>query len=149
MDIQMDNRSSHTLPLEEYGRFVRFVLEQEDVPDDTELSFSFVEEAEIHSLNRAWRGIDAPTDVLSFEMGGMPRASGEPVVLGEIVVAPDQAQCHAQERSGDAAAEMRLLLVHGTLHLLGYDHGEDREAEIMESRENQLLALWDREEAAS
>ena len=98
----------------------------------------------IRELNAEWRGRDVATDVISLECerpDDPDLAPGEPCELGDIVLAPDYIARQAARFGTTAADEFRLLLVHGTLHLLGYDHLEDDEAEVMEAREDALLAL--------
>ena len=131
-------------------KLARFVAEREGQPESCEVSISFVTNEEIHELNREWRGVDRPTDVLSFECDGegegMPFAEGEPFELGDIVVAPDVAEAQAPQYELSYADEMSLLITHGMLHLCGYDHGEDDEARVMEARERELLSeFWGRE----
>jgi rRNA maturation RNase YbeY len=98
-----------------------------------ELSILLCGDAFIADLNQQWRQKPEPTDVLSFEMG-------DPVVLGDIVMSLDTAARQAAELGHDLATELRVLLVHGLLHLLGHDHeatGEDAE---MAAEENRLLS---------
>ncbi|MDR3136790.1 MAG: rRNA maturation RNase YbeY [Coriobacteriales bacterium] len=111
-----------------------FVLGQEQVDLDLELSLSLVNEAEIATLNRCYRGISRPTDVLSFEC--------DPPLLGDVVLCPKQALKRAEELNTDFAEEVRLLTVHGILHLLGYDHDNEAAAKVMETREDRLLMQW-------
>ena len=118
------------------------VLAAEGVAREVEVSVSFVSDEEMHGLNREWRGIDRVTDVLSFECDapddeGIP--TGEVVELGDIILAPGQIARQAPGFGNTPADECRLMLVHGMLHLLGYDHIEDDEAEVMEAREDELL----------
>lgn len=87
-----------------------------------ELSVSLVSDKIIRDLNLRWRGIDLTTDVLSFEQDG---ASGE--VLGDIVVSMETAKRAADERGISLNDELRVLLLHGVLHLLGFDHQDDDE----------------------
>ena len=126
-----------------------FVINAEEKPDDTEVSVNFVTNETIHDLNREYRGIDRPTDVLSFECDGveddMPALAGAAFELGDIVIAPDVAERQAPDYEMAFADEMSLLITHGLLHLCGYDHMEDEEARIMESRETEILsAFWKR-----
>jgi probable rRNA maturation factor len=131
VQIDLDNRSSEPLDLDYYRQIARFVLIAEGAPANCELSLSFADEPEMQSLNRRYRGIDATTDVLSFPL--------DAELLGDVVVAPAQARHHARDFASDMDTEMRLLLVHGILHLLGYDHEDDAQAALMEARENELL----------
>ncbi|EFN59074.1 hypothetical protein CHLNCDRAFT_13914, partial [Chlorella variabilis] len=96
-----------------------------------ELSLVLCDDAHMRGLNAEWRGVDAPTDVLSFELeddddedaeGGAPEL---PInVLGDVVISLDTAARQAAERGQSLLDESRVLLVHGVLHLLGYDHEE-------------------------
>lgn len=91
-----------------------------------ELSIALVGDAEIHALNRDWRGKDRPTDVLSFP-------SGEDGHLGDIAIATPTARRQARRRRHPAAREARMLMLHGFLHLLGYDHEtDDGQMELLE-----------------
>ena len=108
---------------------------------DVELSILLCDDAFIHPLNRDYRGKDKPTDVLSFAM----REEGDPndPVLGDVIISVERAQEQAQERGHEAGAEFALLLVHGILHLLGYDHEDDEEAQVMEAKEKEILSTLD------
>lgn len=125
--------------------------ERDEPPAPLELSLVLCDDAHIRELNSEWRGIDAPTDVLSFEMeedagpgegeDGMPEL---PVnVLGDVVISLDTAARQAAERRHALLDEARVLLVHGVLHLLGYDHEEDEEeaAEMAAAEQHLLKAL--------
>jgi probable rRNA maturation factor len=111
---------------------------------DLELSVLVTDDAEISSLNRDYRGKDGPTDVLSFsQMEGDDLGGGE--VLGDVVISLDTAVRQAKEYGCPLSAEMERLLVHGVLHLLGYDHetGEG-DAEAMRLMEKKYLPeLWE------
>ncbi len=125
-----------------------FTLTQEALPDTTEVSISFVDNDEIARLNEAYRGHEGPTDVLSFpcdidEDDDMPQSSAEPVlVLGDIIIAPDVALAQTETFGTTFEQELSLLLVHGLLHLCGYDHIEDEDALLMQARERALLTAW-------
>lgn len=129
-----------------------YVLEHESVPSSTEMSISFVTDEEIHELNRDYRGIDRPTDVLSFECDGVEddeffitdnkeSDNDENVFeLGDIVIAPDVAERQTVEFGTSFSDELHLLVTHGLLHLCGYDHMVEEEALEMEQRERELLS---------
>ena len=131
------------LPLEE---LTRFVLASEGRPDATEVSISFVDDEVIAELNEKYRGKSGPTDVLSFECDGCGdepgAAAGDVFELGDVIIAPDVAECQTAEFATTFEEEVSLLLVHGLLHLCGYDHVVDEEAEVMEAREAELLRAW-------
>lgn len=104
-----------------------------------ELTVSLVDDSEIHRLNRAYRGADRPTDVLAFAMREGPRVPGDAPVLGDVVISLDTAARQARRRGVALAVEVRTLLIHGVLHLLGYDHeGSAAEARRMRSTERRL-----------
>ena len=107
-----------------------------------ELSVTFVSPGKIKALNLKYRGIDAETDVLSFPMYESARefpAEG-PFILGDVVINPSRAFLQSKEHGLSLANEVRWLLVHGILHLLGYDHERSRYAERkMREKERGLL----------
>ena len=108
---------------------------------DEELD-ALCDEDEMHELNHEWRGIDRTTDVLSFECDSAfddDIPADETLELGDIILAPQVIARQAPGFGNSPADECRLMLVHGMLHLLGYDHIEDDEAEVMEAREDAIL----------
>ena len=128
----------------EVRKICSFVLEQEGVSRDCMVSVSAVDEERMHELNLQWRQQNKPTDVLSLECerpDDPELAPFEPCELGDIVLAPTYIARQAAEFGTTPANETRLLLVHGMLHLLGYDHVQEDEAQVMEAREDELLAL--------
>jgi probable rRNA maturation factor len=96
-------------------------------------------DAAIQELNRTWRGIDKPTNVLSFPAGSPVRDADSPT-LGDIVIAYDTTEREALAEGKPFLHHLSHLAVHGFLHLLGYDHQEDGPAEEMERREAEILA---------
>ncbi len=119
----------------------RRVLDAEATPP-CELSVAVTDDETVRSLNREYAGEDAVTDVLSFsQREGEEFASPPDGVppLGEVIIAYPQAARQAKERSEATEAEVTRLLVHGILHLLGYDHAEQEEEHRMRAREEELL----------
>lgn len=123
----------------------RRLLQMYDLPE-AELSVVLCDDPFIHALNRQYRGKDAPTDVLSFAMREGEGADPDDPVLGDVIISLDTATRQAAERGHDVAREIRILLIHGVLHLLGWDHVEDAEAEEMEAEERDLLASLEAED---
>ena len=122
-------------------RLARQVIRVEGYPDTTEVS-----DVEMAALKSEHMGVDAPTDVLSFPIdvqqpGVAPIVdpAGPPVMLGDIVLAPDHIGRQAAEHGVALADELGLMVVHGMLHLMGWDHVDDDEAEAMEEREREIL----------
>lgn len=103
-------------------RVVRGVLEQLAVRG-AEVHVCVTSDDRVHELNRQWRGIDRPTDVLSFPIGEMVPEGRE--LLGEIVISIDRARDQAVAEGHDELRELEELVLHGTLHLLGHDHETD------------------------
>ncbi|MGV8082806.1 MAG: rRNA maturation RNase YbeY [Coriobacteriia bacterium] len=138
------HRHPEPLDLSAFERLAKFVLDREEAPDSIELSVAIVELAEMAELNKSYRGKKGPTDVLSFgcdDPCAVP-ASDEPITLGDVVIAPEVAEAQAAEYGHTVEEELNLLLVHGVLHLLGYDHEADEDAEVMQTRERSLLTAW-------
>lgn len=120
------------------------VLEREGVGRPCMVSVSLVGEGRMREVNLEWRGVDRATDVISLECerpDDPSLAPGEPCELGDIVLAPAYIARQAEAFGTTEADEFRLLLVHGLLHLLGHDHLDEAQAEAMEAREEELLAL--------
>src|SRR5882672_5796921 len=107
---------------------------------DAELSVVLVDDGEIRRLNAAYRDIDRPTDVLAFARREGDGATLHSTLLGDVVISLDTAARQAATRAVAVADEVRLLLAHGVLHLLGYDHERSpAEARRMFRRQRQLL----------
>jgi probable rRNA maturation factor len=120
-----------------------------------EVDLTFVDNERIHELNREYRGIDRPTDVLSFAMNETGEDEPEiiyafdeeaiedvPNVLGDIIISVTRAQEQAEEYGHSLERELGFLFVHGFLHLLGYDHQDDAtEAEMMSKQEHVLAQV--------
>ncbi len=103
-----------------------------------ELTLTFVDASEIAALNVEYMGKDGPTDVLSFPMDDDP-TPGVPTLLGDVVISPAVACEQFAEHAGTIDDEIALLVVHGVLHVLGYDHAESDEAAVMRRRELEVL----------
>jgi len=134
--------SSYPIPDELLERAARAVLEHESESQDGELSIVLTDEARLQELNRDYLGIDAPTDVLSFPASETDPQTGAPYI-GDILISVPRARSQAEAAGHPVESEIQLLVVHGMLHLLGYDHAEPEEkasmwkvqAEVLESLE--------------
>ena len=143
-----------------YLRLAQLVLDEERVPRDAEMSVVFISEDTIADLNQRFLEEDGPTDVLAFPIdddalpggrqpdqggrgpGSPAEASVPPIVLGDVLVCPAVAARQAEGLGRDLDEELALLVVHGVLHLLGYDHAEPDETMKMQGREGDLLAKF-------
>jgi len=124
-----------------------FAMKQEQLPENTEVSISFVDNDTIHDLNKRYRGIDRPTDVLSFECDAQDTTgdfgpTDELFELGDVIIAPDVCFEQTKEYGTTFTDELSLLIVHGLLHLCGYDHMKEDEALVMEQRERDILSAF-------
>ncbi|MCT2537597.1 rRNA maturation RNase YbeY [Aquibacillus koreensis] len=126
-------------------RLMSFAGEKENVPKNAEISISFVDNKEIQIINRNYRQIDKPTDVISFALEepgeGEIKVIGVdlPVVLGDIVISVDKAKEQAVEYNHSFERELGFLALHGLLHLLGYDHMNEDDEKQMFKRQEEIL----------
>lgn len=104
-----------------------------------ELSLMLADDAAVRELNRTWRGKDKPTNVLSFPAFPVKAGAQPGPMLGDIIIARETVEREAEEEGKPLENHLAHLVVHGFLHLLGYDHETDEEAEVMEAREREIL----------
>lgn len=105
-----------------------------------ELSILLTGDREIHDLNLRYRGKNKPTDVLSFPQNDMEPAEGAPRVLGDVVISVETTRRQAAEKGHSFEREMAILLIHGVLHLIGYDHERGgKDAAVMRAMERRML----------
>lgn len=109
--------------------------------EDRELSIVLTDDAEIHALNRDYRGKDRPTDVLAFAMDEGEGSEFAGPLLGDVVISVETARRQASRRKRELEAELRMLLAHGLLHLLGWDHQTDEEDRLMKARTRALCRV--------
>jgi len=124
----------------------RQVLKAEGVAPPYEVSLVFTDSETVKQLNRDYRGVDEPTDVLAFYMLPQKGADSSFALppdgvtrLGEVIISYPQATEQAKEQRHSPERELALLVIHGILHLLGYDHEEPEEERKMRERERELL----------
>ncbi len=149
MSIEIANESGVEVDSGAILTVARHTLDQLGVNPLAELSILLVDEAYMAELNHRWMDGDGPTDVLAFPMdessvdhGPGEFAGGEPTLLGDIVLCPQVAARQAAQAGHRASDEFALLTVHGTLHLLGYDHAEPNEEREMFGLQARLLDSW-------
>ena len=142
-DYDIANEDGLDFPLgdDEVASCIDAVLAHEGVGRPCMVSVSVVSDERIREVNAEWRDVDAPTDVVSLECerpDDPDLAPGEPCELGDIILAPAYIAAQAARFGTTAADECRLLLVHGTLHLLGHDHLVEQDAVAMEALEDKI-----------
>ena len=147
LDDREDLSSFPAVATAELERLAAATLAAEGLEDDVEVAITFIDEASMAQLNATHLGKSGPTDVLSFPLetltpGARPATpeGGPPRNIGDIFICPAVVADNATSATVSFQDEMALMVVHGLLHLLGYDHVVDSEAEQMEQRERDLLA---------
>ena len=142
-----DEHPSSGIDPEHLRSLAEAVLSAEGFPPEAEVSITLVDDDEMASWNSRALGQSGPTDVLSFPVenfrpGSVPSflPDGPPLLVGDVVIAPDYIRRQAGELGLTDDDEMALMVAHGILHLLGYDHQDDADAELMEDRERVILA---------
>ncbi|GAA3843622.1 rRNA maturation RNase YbeY [[Pseudomonas] carboxydohydrogena] len=108
--------------------------------EDTEVAVMLADDARVRELNKEWRGQDKATNVLSFPAAQPPGATPQPLMLGDIAIAYETTRLEAETEGKPFQNHLSHLAIHGFLHLLGYDHLDDTEAEEMEGLEREILA---------
>jgi probable rRNA maturation factor len=150
IDILFDEGFENCLDENWLRKIVEAALKAESAGDNAEMSLLITGQEKIHQLNKEYRGKDKPTDVLSFAMQDELQSEDREGFsfiappdginhLGEIIISYPQAEIQAEEHEHSVQKEAAVLVIHGVLHLLGYDHIEDEEAEEMEAREKIIL----------
>ncbi len=153
MSVEVDTAFKVDLSPDDEGRFrdlARRAVEstllfEGKEPQNYEVSVLFTDDDFISQLNQQYRGVEGPTDVLSFALNEFQEESelthipGLPDILGDIVVSVETASRQAQEKHTPEYHEIALLLVHGVLHLLGYDHHEPGKEAVMWERQEAVL----------
>lgn len=149
MSIEIANESGLPVDSDAILSVARHALDEMGVNPLAELSVMLVDVEYMTQLNHLWMDGTGPTDVLAFPMeegnvdhGPGDTMGGEPALLGDIVLCPEVAAKQAAEAGHGVVDELALLTVHGTLHLLGYDHGEPDEEREMFGLQARLLDSW-------
>ena len=158
MTIHLDFEATEQLDIDYstlISRVVQGCLDYEDCPYEIEISILLTDDNEIKEINKQFRAIDKPTDVLSFpaleyEIAGdfsdLEENSGEnfnpetgELILGDIVISIDRAMVQAEEYGHSIAREIAFLTAHSMFHLMGYDHISNEEREALEEKQRELL----------
>lgn len=150
IDIEIDEQFADAVDPELIERAIQAVIAAEGKTGALEVSVLVTDDAELHALNRDYRGIDRPTDVLSFadeppEEAGLPAFVLPPDAsqhIGDIAISYERVVAQAAEYGHSTARELAFLTVHGMLHLLGYDHERgEHDAAVMRVREEELMEI--------
>jgi probable rRNA maturation factor len=146
--IFLADEQTEEVGLSELHSLAQLVLREEGYSNQVEVTLIFVSEPQMAAYNERFLDRSGPTDVLAFPVeelmpGVIPDTDpqGPPLMLGDVIIAPGYVRQQAESNGAGLDDEMALMVTHGILHLLGYDHVDDEEAERMESRERELLAM--------
>jgi probable rRNA maturation factor len=144
VEVQIDDAFRHRAWPELFTRSANAVLRHQGIAQPVELTIVLTGDDVVRELNRAYRGIDATTDVLSFgdetrDDIAFATPPGALRYLGDVIISHPRAEAQAREAGHSVEVELRLLSVHGVLHLLGHDHAEPDEAAIMWAAQSQIL----------
>lgn len=157
MTIILEQEYERNLGIDYYDiacKVINYALDYEKCPYEAEISLTLTDNEGIHTVNREFRDIDRPTDVLSFPLVEYEKPgefdfleemdecfnpeSGE-LMLGDILISLDKVKEQAEEYGHSYVREYAFLIAHSMLHLMGYDHMEENEAKIMEAKQSQIL----------
>ncbi|MDO8491548.1 MAG: rRNA maturation RNase YbeY [Dehalococcoidia bacterium] len=145
IDIEVQTPFKRSVTKKWLRQVVTAVLEAEKI-ENVELSLLIADDETVHRLNRTYRGMDKTTDVLSFALGeglqtfAFVMPPDQPRQLGEVIISYPQTKRQASEQGHPVKRELALLVVHGVLHLLSYDHETDADAALMRPKEAALLS---------
>jgi len=149
VSIDVCNESDFEVSEEELAGQAAFLLQRLHINPAAELSIMLVDEVAMANLHEKFMDEPGSTDVLSFPMDELRAGTAEQLsddgVLGDVVLCPAVAQRQGETAGHSMEVELRLLLTHGVLHLLGHDHAEPEEHRVMFSLQAQLLAEWEGE----
>ncbi len=141
IDISAESEDWTRIPdLEAFVRRAAEAAMLDNEAPPSEISVVLSDDEHIRELNKHHRGMDKPTNVLSFPPARTKTPAGMPRFLGDVVLAFETVEREAAEETKPIEDHLAHLVVHGVLHLLGYDHEDEDEAETMEARERQILA---------
>ncbi|WP_250257566.1 rRNA maturation RNase YbeY [Dermabacter sp. Marseille-Q3180] len=146
MSIEVNNETTAKIDAREFVDLARYVFDAMFLHPATELSITFVDESAMSDLHEEWMDLEGPTDVMSFPMDELREGTeGELApegLLGDIVICPSVAATQARIAGHSTEEEMLLLLTHGILHLLGYDHVEPEDERVMFTLQRKLLLTF-------
>jgi len=146
IEISIDEEFQGLVAEDWVEKITRYVLKNEGVAPLYEVSLVFTDSEKVRQLNRDYRDVDEVTDVLAFYMVSLGESDDSFVLppdgitrLGEVIISYPQAEKQAKEQGHSTERELALLIIHGILHLLGYDHEEPEDEGEMRPRERELL----------
>lgn len=153
MSVEVVNESGYQVDGQSLAGQAGFVLDRMRIHPRAELSLVLVDEEAMAALHERWMDEPGPTDVLAFPMDelrpGHDEVPAEQGLLGDVVICPQVAEVQAKAVPHSVREELGVLLTHGILHLLGYDHEQPRDERLMFGLQGQLVAEWNAGSAGS
>jgi|ETNmetMinimDraft_33_1059910.scaffolds.fasta_scaffold114857_1 probable rRNA maturation factor len=147
IDIQIDEPFVNDIDKALLKKAARITLETKEGHDSFELSIVITDDDNIHRINKEYRGVDAPTDVISFALfeaqGSFVMPPDDTRHLGEAIISYPRALNQAREQKHSIERELAWLVIHGVLHLLGYNHETDADRQTMQTIESEILNAID------
>jgi probable rRNA maturation factor len=141
MTIEVINTSGQLVPTSEINSLLTFALLELELNLECEINVSFVDDDYMTELHIKWMDEPGTTDVLSFPMD-MPETPGEAVTLGDIVISPVVAAEQAKAQGHSIEHEIYILVIHGLLHIIGYDHADKAEEKVMFDLQEKIVKDW-------
>ena len=141
MTVEITNRSGVAAPEKEVESLLNYGIEYMELNPECEVSMTFVDDAEMEELHIKWMDEPGTTDVLSFPMD-MPENRNDIVTLGDIVLSPTIAEKQAIDAGHSTDHEIHILVTHGLLHILGYDHADKDEEKVMFALQEKIVKEW-------
>jgi len=143
MNLTCDNETDYSVDLERLTAEAVFLFGALQLHPDVELSITIISSEEMEALHMEWMDELGATDILSFPMDELrPSNNPEPGMLGDIVMCPEYVLADTPRHGMELAQRLEFLLVHGVLHLIGYDHQTEVEYEEMFAKQDVLLDQW-------
>lgn len=124
--------------IEDLKQLLEYALKRENL-DNVEFDIIFVDNDKIHEINKNYRGVDRPTDVISFALEDNKTIELDHRLLGDIYISIDKAHEQALEYGHSFKRELSFLSIHGLLHLLGYDHMKEEDEKVMFKKQDDIL----------
>jgi probable rRNA maturation factor len=141
MTVEITNRSGVAAPEKDVESLLNYGIEYMELNPECEVSMTFVDDAEMEELHIKWMDEPGTTDVLSFPMD-MPENRNDIVTLGDIVLSPNIAEKQAIDAGHSTDHEIHILVTHGLLHILGYDHADKDEEKVMFALQETIVKEW-------
>ena len=142
MTIEITNRSGQLVPSDKCLSLLTYANGKLELHPDCDLNLTFIDDKEMEELHIKWMDLPGSTDVLSFPMD-MPENGDDPVTLGDIVISPRFAEDQAAKAGHSINHEIFILATHGLLHILGYDHEDIEDENVMFALQETIVSEWE------